>query len=63
MKYAVAMGSGGMTYIPNLINIGSGIQKLIGRIHGQIDTRDGDRRCLALLTRRQPRMSGNVGLA
>jgi hypothetical protein len=37
MKYAVEMASGGMTYIPNFINIGSGIQKLIAGIHGQTD--------------------------
>jgi hypothetical protein len=30
MKYAVEMRSGAMTYIPSFINIGSGIQKLIG---------------------------------
>jgi hypothetical protein len=29
MKYAVEMGSGIMIYIPNFIEIGSGIQKLI----------------------------------
>jgi hypothetical protein len=33
MKYALEMGSGAMIYIPSLINIGSGIQKLIGGIH------------------------------
>jgi hypothetical protein len=31
MKYAVEMGSGVMTYMPNFIKIGSGIQKLMGR--------------------------------
>jgi hypothetical protein len=30
MKYAVEMGSGSMTYIPNFIKIGSGIQTLMG---------------------------------
>jgi hypothetical protein len=30
MKYAVEMGSGAMVYIPNLIKIGSGIQKMMG---------------------------------
>jgi hypothetical protein len=30
MKYAVEMGSRGMTYIPNFIKIGTGIQKLMG---------------------------------
>jgi hypothetical protein len=31
MKYAVEIGSGAMTYIPGFIQIGSGIQKLMGR--------------------------------
>jgi hypothetical protein len=37
MKYAVEMGSGAMiyVYIPTLIKIGSGIQKLIREIHRQ----------------------------
>jgi hypothetical protein len=35
MKYAVEMGSGIIVYIPSFINIGSVIQKLIGRIHRQ----------------------------
>jgi hypothetical protein len=30
MEYAVEMGSDAMTYIPNLIKFGSGIQKLMG---------------------------------
>jgi hypothetical protein len=30
MKYAVEMGSGVMTYIPSLMRIGSGIEKLMG---------------------------------
>jgi hypothetical protein len=37
MKYAVEMGSGAMIYIPSLINIALGIQKLMGggnRQHG-----------------------------
>jgi hypothetical protein len=38
MKYAVEMGSGAMMYIPSFIKIGSGIQKLIGRIHGYKNT-------------------------
>jgi hypothetical protein len=29
MKYAVEMASGGMTYTPSFIEIGSGIQKLL----------------------------------
>jgi hypothetical protein len=30
MKYAAKIGSGAIIYIPNLINIGSAIQKLMG---------------------------------
>jgi hypothetical protein len=30
MKYAVEMGSGGMTYVPSFINIDSGLQNLLG---------------------------------
>jgi hypothetical protein len=30
MKYAVEMGSGAMIHVPSFINIGSGIQTLIG---------------------------------
>jgi hypothetical protein len=30
MRYAVEMGSGAMIYIPSFIQIGTGIQKLIG---------------------------------
>jgi hypothetical protein len=37
MKYAVEMGSDAMIYIPNFINIGSGIHKLIGGIHRHTD--------------------------
>jgi hypothetical protein len=33
--YAVEMGSGAMTYIPSLKNIGSAIQKLIRGTHRQ----------------------------
>jgi hypothetical protein len=33
MKYAVAMGSGAMMYVPSFIKIGSDIQKLIGRTY------------------------------
>jgi hypothetical protein len=40
MKYSVDMGSSAMIYIPSLIKIGSGIQKLIG---GFPDTQHGDR--------------------
>jgi hypothetical protein len=35
MKYAFAMGSGAMIYIPSFIKIGSGILKLTGGIHRQ----------------------------
>jgi hypothetical protein len=38
MKYAVEMGSVVMIYIPSLINIGSGIRKLIGGIQRHIDS-------------------------
>jgi Uri superfamily endonuclease len=38
MKYAVEMGSCAVIYIPSFIKIGSGIQKLIRRIHRHIDT-------------------------
>jgi hypothetical protein len=33
MKYAAEMDSGAMVHIPSFIKIGSGVQKLIGRIH------------------------------
>jgi hypothetical protein len=42
MKYAVDMGSGAMIYIPSLIKIGYGIQKLTAEIHRQ----HGDRMSL-----------------
>jgi hypothetical protein len=38
MKYAVEMGSGGMTYIPSFIKIGSGIQTLIGGTQRRTDS-------------------------
>jgi hypothetical protein len=31
MKYAIEVGSGAVIYIPSFIQIGSGIQKLIGK--------------------------------
>jgi hypothetical protein len=37
MKYAVETGSGAMIYILGFIEIGSGIQKLIGGIHRHTD--------------------------
>jgi hypothetical protein len=33
MKYAVEMGSGAIMYIASFIKTGSGIQKLMGKIH------------------------------
>jgi hypothetical protein len=33
MKYAVEIGSGAMICVPSLINIGLGVQKLIGGSH------------------------------
>jgi hypothetical protein len=38
VKYAVERGSGAMIYIPSFINIGSGIQKLMGVIHRHTDS-------------------------
>jgi hypothetical protein len=38
MKYAIGMGSGAIMYIPNIINVGSGIQKLKIWIHRQKDS-------------------------
>jgi hypothetical protein len=38
MKYGVQMGSGAMTYIPSFVKIGSGIQRLIGRIQRHKDS-------------------------
>jgi hypothetical protein len=38
MKNAVEMGSVAIIYIPSFIKIGSGIQKLIGGIHGHTDS-------------------------
>jgi hypothetical protein len=35
MKYATAMGSGVMTYIPSVITFGLGIHKLMGWVHRQ----------------------------
>jgi hypothetical protein len=37
MKYAVEIGSGGMTYIPSFINMESGIQMLNWGIHAHTD--------------------------
>jgi hypothetical protein len=42
MNYAVEMGSGAMIYIPSFIEIGSGIQKLIGG-DSQTHRQHGDR--------------------
>jgi hypothetical protein len=38
MKYDAEFGSGAVIYVPNFIKIGSGIQKLIGGIHGHTDS-------------------------
>jgi hypothetical protein len=40
MKHAVETGWDAMMYIPSFINIGSAIQKLIGRIHRHTDSVD-----------------------
>jgi hypothetical protein len=37
MKRAVEMGPGAMVYVPGFINIGSGIQMLIGAGHTDTD--------------------------
>jgi hypothetical protein len=39
MNYAAEMSSGAMIYIPSLIRIGSGIQKLMGGIHRHTDSK------------------------
>jgi hypothetical protein len=38
MKYAVEMDSGAMICMPSFTNIGSGVQKLIRRIHRHTDS-------------------------
>jgi hypothetical protein len=38
MKYAAEIGSGAMIHIPSFIKMGSGIQKLIGRLHRHTDS-------------------------
>jgi hypothetical protein len=38
MNYAVEMGLDAMIYIPSFIKTGSGIQKLIARIHTQTES-------------------------
>jgi hypothetical protein len=35
MKYAVEMASGGMTYVPSFVKIGSGVQHLLRWIQEQ----------------------------
>jgi hypothetical protein len=40
MEYASSMGSGAMIHAPSFIKIGSGIQKLIWRVHRHTDSRD-----------------------
>jgi hypothetical protein len=39
VKYAVERGSDAVIYVPSFVKIGSGIQKLIGGIHGHIGWR------------------------
>jgi hypothetical protein len=39
MKYIVEMGSVAIVYIPSLIKIGPGIQKLIGGIHKHTESK------------------------
>jgi hypothetical protein len=39
MKYAVETGSGVMVYVPSFMKIGSGIQKLMERIHRYTDNK------------------------
>jgi hypothetical protein len=36
MKYSVGMGSGTVIYIPSFVEIGSGIQKLIGALKYEV---------------------------
>jgi hypothetical protein len=36
IKYTIEMGSGAMIYVPNFVNIGSGIQKLVRRIYSMV---------------------------
>lgn len=36
------MASGGVMYIPNVINIGLGLRKLLGRIHMRAHTQQDD---------------------
>jgi hypothetical protein len=38
MKYAFEIGSGAVIYIPNVINIGAGSQKLVGGKHRHTDS-------------------------
>jgi hypothetical protein len=39
MKYAFEMGSGAITHIPSFINMESGIQKFMRRIHRRTDSK------------------------
>jgi hypothetical protein len=39
MKYAVEMGSRARIYIPSFIKIGLGVQKVIGGIHRQTESK------------------------
>jgi hypothetical protein len=37
-NWAVEMGSGAVIYVPSFIKIGSGLQKITGRLHRQTRT-------------------------
>jgi hypothetical protein len=37
MKYTAEIDSGAMIYIPSFVKTGSGIRKLLGRMHRQTD--------------------------
>jgi hypothetical protein len=39
MKYAVEMGSGAVIYVSSFIKIGSGIQKMLGGIYIQTESK------------------------
>jgi hypothetical protein len=55
MKYAAVMGSSAMISVQSLINIGSGIQKLIRGTHRHTETEHGDRINLLLLFKNKER--------
>jgi hypothetical protein len=41
MKYAVEMASGGTMYTPSVTEISTGVQKLLGGIHIQTNSKQG----------------------